>query len=1082
MKILELRFKNLNSLYGEWILDFTDPEYISNGIFALTGPTGAGKSTILDALCLALYGATPRLGKITKSGNDIMSRQTGECYAEVLFESREGRFRCHWEQRRARKSADGKLQDQEHQIARGDTGQLIETKKSLVLKVIEEKTGMDFERFTRSILLAQGGFDTFLKAELEEKSRLLEQITGTGIYSEISRRTHEKLREERERLTILQAETSSITVLEPEQEKELTREQEENRITLSRLNEEQGKTVDALGWLKSLEELKKEIQTLSAESEGIQKRINAFEPERKKLELAQKAGTLEGAYAELQGLRRQQEKDRAQLAREKAALPELEEKAFSLGEALKKAEKAVSAAKDQMKEEQPHLQRVRSLDQRLQELGQAVRALQENCQRDSSAVNADRIRRAEFEAKGKKAEEKKRAFERYLKENSQDEWLVSGLTGIEEKLDTLLSRRKGIEEKSRDQERSEADLQKAFLKTDEAKKSLSESRQKMEGKKKELTGSREEYLKLLGEKALREYRAEKDALYRERELLKRIEELETHRAHLEDGKPCPLCGSEEHPYARGNVPVPDEIDTKINGITQLIDRAEDLEAEIRSQEQTLGESEKTLKDCEKMEALAERERISAEMSRNEIQESLEKLRADFTELKEAVLEILKPYGIRDFQESGIESLRQNLRQRLKKWQETVRARADADLAMADIHSEIKSLDGVLETRLSTLEQFQKELESRKKQQAQVQEERRTLFGEKDPDREEARLHQSLSEAEEAEKSCRARNSQVLETLAGLRANAASLEARISAGEPELGSCEEKFSRELKSAGFSDEREYLNASMPARDRELLTRQAAALEESRVEVKTKRKDRENRLETELSRKITDLSREVLERQLKESEERLNTLNDRIAGIRHRLNENRMARENMKTRLEGIEAQKREVLRWEKLHSLIGSADGKKFRNFAQGLTFELMVSHANRQLEKMTDRYLLLRDDQQPLELNVIDNYQAGEIRSTRNLSGGESFIVSLSLALGLSRMASRKVRVDSLFLDEGFGTLDEDALETALETLSNLHQEGKLIGIISHVPALKERITTQVTISPVSGGRSGVSGPGCRRIS
>ena len=155
MKILELRFKNLNSLYGEWVIDFTDPEYVSNGIFALTGPTGAGKSTILDAICLALYGATPRLGKITKSGNEIMSRQTGECYAEVLFESQAGRFRCHWEQRRARKKAEGNLQEQEHQIADDATGKPIETKKSRVGGVIEEKTGMDFDRFTRSILLAQ---------------------------------------------------------------------------------------------------------------------------------------------------------------------------------------------------------------------------------------------------------------------------------------------------------------------------------------------------------------------------------------------------------------------------------------------------------------------------------------------------------------------------------------------------------------------------------------------------------------------------------------------------------------------------------------------------------------------------------------------------------------------------------------------------------------------------------------------------------------------------------------------------------------------------------------------------------------
>ena len=139
---------------------------------------------------------------------------------------------------------------------------------------------------------------------------------------------------------------------------------------------------------------------------------------------------------------------------------------------------------------------------------------------------------------------------------------------------------------------------------------------------------------------------------------------------------------------------------------------------------------------------------------------------------------------------------------------------------------------------------------------------------------------------------------------------------------------------------------------------------------------------------------------------------------------------------------------------------------------------MTRHANRQLLKMTDRYLLTRDDAQPLELNVVDNYQAGEIRSTKNLSGGESFIVSLSLALGFSQMSSKNVQVDSLFLDEGFGTLDEEALDTSLETLANLHQSGKLIGIISHVPALKERIHTQILVTPQTGGRSQISGPGC----
>ncbi len=144
--------------------------------------------------------------------------------------------------------------------------------------------------------------------------------------------------------------------------------------------------------------------------------------------------------------------------------------------------------------------------------------------------------------------------------------------------------------------------------------------------------------------------------------------------------------------------------------------------------------------------------------------------------------------------------------------------------------------------------------------------------------------------------------------------------------------------------------------------------------------------------------------------------------------------------------------------------------------------MMIHHANQQLQKLSDRYLLIRNnDAKSLEFNVIDDYQAGEIRSTKNLSGGESFIVSLALALGLSQMASKRVRIDSLFLDEGFDTLDEESLDTALGALASLQQDGKLIGVISHVPALKERISAQIQVTRQTGGRSLISGPGCGRF-
>jgi exonuclease SbcC len=297
----------------------------------------------------------------------------------------------------------------------------------------------------------------------------------------------------------------------------------------------------------------------------------------------------------------------------------------------------------------------------------------------------------------------------------------------------------------------------------------------------------------------------------------------------------------------------------------------------------------------------------------------------------------------------------------------------------------------------------------------------------------------------------------------------------------LKKAETDFSAALIPAGFADEKSFLDARLSQEDRESLSSRAKELDDAGTELKAKQKDRETRLSTEIAKKLTDKTLEELEPQFKEFEESLKELRDAIAGLKHKLNENTVAKERIKEKQSAIEAQKKECHRWEKLHGLIGSADGKKYRNFAQGLTFELMVSHANRQLEKMTDRYLLIRDEHQPLELNVVDNYQAGEIRSTKNLSGGESFIVSLTLALGLSKMASRKVRVDSLFLDEGFGTLDDESLETALETLSGLQQDGKLIGIISHVSALKERISTQINITPVSGGRSSLSGPGCIKV-
>lgn len=201
MRIDTLTLCNINALRGRWHIDFT--ALAGSGIFAITGPTGAGKSTILDALCLALYGQTPRLGKITQSHNALMTRHSGECSAEIVISVDGKRYRIYWGQKRAHGKADGKLQNPRHEIADADSGAILEDKTSRTVQRVEALTGLNFERFVRAVLLAQGQFAAFLHAGGDERAPILEQITGTAIYTRLSIAAHARYQEARETLNQL---------------------------------------------------------------------------------------------------------------------------------------------------------------------------------------------------------------------------------------------------------------------------------------------------------------------------------------------------------------------------------------------------------------------------------------------------------------------------------------------------------------------------------------------------------------------------------------------------------------------------------------------------------------------------------------------------------------------------------------------------------------------------------------------------------------------------------------------------------------------------------------------------------------
>ena len=265
MRIHTIRLANLNALTGTWEIDLDHPAYNDN-IYALTGPTGAGKTTILDAISLALYGRTPRLARIGKAGNEIMSRHSGTCHAEITFSTRTGRYRSHWSQHRARRKAGGELQNPKHELADAESGELLATGLKDVAAAIERLTGMDYQRFTRAVLLAQGDFAAFLRAAPDERAPLLEQITGTEIYSRISIAVHERLRDALEQQRQLATETAGITPLDAATHTALTQESAALQKQLAALTTRQQQTAAALARAQNIAELTAELARLDPAS------------------------------------------------------------------------------------------------------------------------------------------------------------------------------------------------------------------------------------------------------------------------------------------------------------------------------------------------------------------------------------------------------------------------------------------------------------------------------------------------------------------------------------------------------------------------------------------------------------------------------------------------------------------------------------------------------------------------------------------------------------------------------------------------------------------------------------------------
>ena len=963
MRIHTIRLANLNALTGTWEIDLDHPAYNDN-IYALTGPTGAGKTTILDAISLALYGRTPRLARIGKAGNEIMSRHSGTCHAEITFSTRTGRYRSHWSQHRARRKAGGELQNPKHELADAESGELLATGFKDVAAAIERLTGMDYQRFTRAMLLAQGDFAAFLRAAPDERAPLLEQITGTEIYSRISIAVHERLRDALEQQRQLATETAGITPLDAATHTALTQESAALQKQLAALATRQQQTAAALARAQNIAELTAELARLDEQHTAHQAALARFAPERERLAAAQSAALLDADYARLDTLRRAQQQNSRALAALDEQAPALARTHETANQALTAASARVHNEKQRLAAAQPRWQQTRAYDHTLRHQREQLATLEQRAAAHSAAQTA--LAAAEKHAAA-------------ARENS-----------------------------------ARADV--ARKKTETALAAHLQGR------------------------LLREYRAEKDNILRELAYHQRIADLEQQRAHLHDGEPCPLCGATEHPYASELPAQPDDLTARLETLDTYIKRAETLGEQHENAQRALASAREKQQQTENTLALA------AEKARNsavhaEQHAALQQTHAQTLAARQALL-----------------------------------ANRDPDAEEAAQQHAIAEAEAAMEKARDTCQTAQTAAAANQQQRAQLH----------------ARLTTQQQELQTAEQQFAAALGMCSEIAAPSPAGRSPQRGRDGEGVDDVP-CAPKISTfsisdhphsntsSRAATTFPDETAWQAARLPAATREALARQAAALDQQTLTLHTRQQDRAARLASLTAQSTDDPDTATLQARQEADEHTRQQHQQTLAANQHRLAEHERARERLAAQQQAIAKQAAETRRWQNLHELIGAADGKKYRNYAQSLTFASVIAQANRQLVQLSDRYLLTADPARPLELNIIDNYQGGETRSAKNLSGGESFIVSLALALGLAQMSGENMQIDTLFLDEGFGTLDEETLDSALETLAQLRTHGKHIGIISHVAALTERIATRIQITPQNGGNSIISGPGCRRV-
>lgn len=988
MRILAIRGRNLASLENDFEIDFTAEPLASAGIFAISGPTGAGKSTLLDAMCLALFSRTPRTDqareisvKLKDVNEDflvqgdprfLLRRGTASGYAEVDFVALDGhRYRARWMVSRAREKENGRLKTAQTTLFNLDTEQEEQGSRTDLQNRVAELVGLTFDQFTRSVLLAQNDFSTFLKAEQGEKASLLEKLTGTELYSGISRLIFLKTGEAKEAYERLHTQMEGITLLSEEEEKTL-------RESLS----------EAEKVLLGLEKSKAERQALQDAVKSAEAQIQAKEAQRKDA-----SAQLERALGSLEIARKDYENGEQELAKSEEALAGL----------------------------RAELQQARKLDVQMES--------------ETRLLAESEARLKEATAHRQEGEEKLRKLELRQKQG-QDEW--NQLTAwreryrakepIAEQLSALLVHLDAAASARLAMDRSEKTVVALKGTIERLRGGLLSRQQAFDGHKKELSGledtkkSVEASLRAVSPEQLDKLfdtcRQEREQLLIEQAQFVTTGDIKSLRDKLTVGVPCPVCGSLEHPYATH------EAQERLLDLAKRISDCTLQLKELSGRKEQYLASQKRLSDLQQKE-LAMRKVLATDENalldaRNQQQSATEQMNReeDFKKeqqdnLSRSISAANHLFGNDDWQAGWMkdpENFRQTLTGFARQWHEKNERLRQLEREQSGWKAERESYESFLP---SLREQFEKTSLAYAEKHAsfvQLREERARLLGGQPADTVEKESQQRLDLLKASLK--RAQDTQVRQT--------ASVE--------QFRGIMEQIGKDLVE---------ITGEVTVRRRELDAWLAA------YDAASGGKSLEEALSESTSRKSECGFR------LRTHAENLR----KIAGLRQE-----------------VDARRAVCERWAKLNELAGSADGAKFRRIAQGYTLDVLLSYANVQLRQLTRRYRLERVPD-TLALQVIDQDMCDEVRTVHSLSGGESFLVSLALALGLSSLSSNRMKVESLFIDEGFGSLDADTLRVAMDALESLRTQGRKIGVISHVQEMTERIPAQIRVNRAGNGRS-----------